>query len=91
MVWSQNRRKFTSIEDDPMLYLSNNLTKLFDNNALMPFICTIHYDMRFTLFVPQWGYFKNHSSGAHQSINENKYKTKKHNTKKLNTKYKGEK
>jgi len=27
------------------------------------------------LFVPQWGNFKNDSSSAHQSINENKYKT----------------
>jgi len=27
------------------------------------------------LFVPQWGNFKNHSSGTHQSINENKYQT----------------
>jgi len=27
------------------------------------------------LYSSQWGNFKNHSSGAHQSINENKYKT----------------
>jgi len=33
----------------------------------------IWYDI--PLFVPQWRNFKNHSSGAHQSINENKYKT----------------